>query len=171
MQTVYTVLILLLVVGGTRLLAQLLPLPLPLIQIASGAVLAWPSLGLHVALDPELFMFLFIPPLLFADGWRMPKGEFWQMRWPILTMAFALVLFTVAGGGAFIHLLIPEIPWAAAFALAAVLSPTDALAVSAIACSTMAPRIGPMIVPAPPMIATSSISTLRAEEKAMVGSR
>ena len=36
MQTVYTVLILLLVVGGTRLLAQLLPLPLPLIQIASG---------------------------------------------------------------------------------------------------------------------------------------
>lgn len=141
MQTVYTVLILLLVVGGTRLLAQLLPLPLPLIQIASGAILAWPSLGLHVALDPELFMFLFIPPLLFADGWRMPKGEFWQMRWPILTMAFALVLFTVAGGGAFIHLLIPEIPWAAAFALAAVLSPTDALAVSAIAQNRLPRRL------------------------------
>ncbi len=141
MQTVYTVLILLLVVGGTRLLAQLLPLPLPLIQSASGAVLAWPSLGLHVALDPELFMFLFIPPLLFADGWRMPKGEFWQMRWPILTMAFALVLFTVAGGGAFIHLLIPEIPWAAAFALAAVLSPTDALAVSAIAQNRLPRRL------------------------------
>ncbi|CDF82579.1 Uncharacterized Na(+)/H(+) exchanger yjcE [Pseudomonas knackmussii B13] len=133
MQTVHTVLILLLVVGGTRLLANLVPLPLPLIQIVTGAALAWPSLGLHLALDPELFMFLFIPPLLFADGWRMPKGEFWKMRWPILSLAFALVLFTVLGGGAFIHLLIPEIPWAAAFALAAVLSPTDALAVSAIA--------------------------------------
>lgn len=133
MQTVHTVLILLLVVGGTRLLVQLLPLPLPLIQIAAGALLAWPGLGLHLALDPELFMFLFIPPLLFADGWRMPKGEFWKMRWPILSLAFALVLFTVLGGGAFIHFLIPQIPWAAAFALAAVLSPTDALAVSAIA--------------------------------------
>ena len=37
MQTVYTVLTLLLVVGATRLAAQLLPLPLPLIQIAAGA--------------------------------------------------------------------------------------------------------------------------------------
>jgi len=141
MQTVYTVLILLLVVGGTRLAAQLIPLPLPLIQIAAGAALAWPSLGLHVGLDPELFMFLFIPPLLFADGWRMPKGEFWKMRWPILTLAFALVLFTVVGGGVFIHLLIPEIPWAAAFALAAVLSPTDALAVSAIAQNRLPKRL------------------------------
>ncbi|WP_152225050.1 Na+/H+ antiporter [Pseudomonas sp. SCB32] len=141
MQTVYTVLILLLTVGGTRLAAQLIPLPLPLIQIAAGAALAWPSLGLHVALDPELFMFLFIPPLLFVDGWRMPKGEFWKMRGPILALAFVLVLITVVAGGAFIHLLIPQIPWAAAFALAAVLSPTDALAVSAIAQNRLPRRL------------------------------
>ncbi|MGV8722834.1 cation:proton antiporter domain-containing protein, partial [Pseudomonas aeruginosa] len=83
MQTVYTVLTLLLVVGATRLAAQLLPLPLPLIQIAAGALLALPSLGLHIALDPELFLFLFIPPLLFVDGWRIPKREVWRMRWPI----------------------------------------------------------------------------------------
>ena len=49
-----------------------LPLRLPLVQIAAGAVLAWPTLGLHVALEPELFLFLFLPPLLFSDGWRMP---------------------------------------------------------------------------------------------------
>lgn len=131
MQTVYTVLTLLLVVGATRLAAQLLPLPLPLIQIAAGALLALPS-WLHIALDPELFLFLFIPPLLFVDGWRIPKREVWRMRWPILMMAFGLVFFTVVGAGYFIHLLIPEIPLAASFALAAVLSPTDALAVSAI---------------------------------------
>lgn len=46
-------------------------------------------------------------------------------------MAFGLVFFTVVGAGYFIHLLIPEIP-GGFFALAAVLSPTDALAVSAI---------------------------------------
>ena len=133
MQTAYTVLILLMLVGVSRLLGRLIPLPLPLVQIAAGAVLAWPTLGLHVALEPELFLFLFLPPLLFSDGWRMPKREFWRLRGPILTLAVGLVLFTVVGAGYFIHWLLPTIPLPVAFALAAVLSPTDAVAVSAIA--------------------------------------
>ena len=133
MQTAYTVLILLMLVGVSRLLGRVIPLPLPLVQIAAGAVLAWPTLGLHVALDPELFLFLFLPPLLFSDGWRIPKREFWRLRGPILTLAVGLVLFTVVGAGYFIHWLLPTIPLPVAFALAAVLSPTDAVAVSAIA--------------------------------------
>ena len=133
MQTAYTVLILLMLVGVSRLLGRVIPLPLPLVQIAAGAVLAWPTLGLHVALNPELFLFLFLPPLLFSDGWRMPKREFWRLRGPILTLAVGLVLFTVVGAGYFIHWLLPAIPLPVAFALAAVLSPTDAVAVSAIA--------------------------------------
>ncbi|WP_338526040.1 Na+/H+ antiporter [Pseudomonas batumici] len=132
MQTAYTVLILLMLVGVSRLLWRVIPLPLPLVQIAAGAVLAWPSLGLHVALDPELFLFLFLPPLLFSDGWRMPKRELWRLRGPVLTLAVGLVLFTVVGAGCFIHWLLPAIPLPVAFALAAVLSPTDAVAVSAI---------------------------------------
>ena len=132
MQTAYTVLILLMLVGVSRLLGRVIPLPLPLVQIGAGALLAWPTLGLHVALDPELFLFLFLPPLLFSDGWRMPKRELWRLRGPILTLAVGLVLFTVVGAGYFIHWLIPSIPLPVAFALAAVLSPTDAVAVSAI---------------------------------------
>ena len=132
MQTAYTVLILLMLVGVSRLIGRVIPLPLPLVQIAAGALLAWPTLGLHVALDPELFLFLFLPPLLFSDGWRMPKREFWHLRGPILTLAVGLVLFTVVGAGYFIHWLLPGVPLPVAFALAAVLSPTDAVAVSAI---------------------------------------
>jgi CPA1 family monovalent cation:H+ antiporter len=133
MQTAYTVVILLMLVGVSRLIGRVVPLPLPLVQIAAGALLAWPTLGLHVALDPELFLFLFLPPLLFSDGWRMPKREFWHLRGPILTLAVGLVLFTVVGAGYFIHWLLPGVPLPVAFALAAVLSPTDAVAVSAIA--------------------------------------
>lgn len=132
MQTAYTVLILLMLVSVSRLVGRVIPLPLPLVQIAAGALLAWPTLGLHVALDPELFLFLFLPPLLFSDGWRMPKRELWRLRGPVLTLAVGLVLFTVVGAGYFIHWLLPTIPLLVAFALAAVLSPTDAVAVSAI---------------------------------------
>ena len=132
MQTAYTVLILLMLVSVSRLVGRVIPLPLPLVQIVAGALLAWPTLGLHVALDPELFLFLFLPPLLFSDGWRMPKRELWRLRGPVLTLAVGLVLFTVVGAGYFIHWLLPTIPLPVAFALAAVLSPTDAVAVSAI---------------------------------------
>ena len=52
MQTAYTVLILLMLVSVSRLVGRVIPLPLPLVQIAAGALLAWPTLGLHVALDP-----------------------------------------------------------------------------------------------------------------------
>ncbi|MDZ5601247.1 Na+/H+ antiporter [Pseudomonas sp. RP23018S] len=134
MQSAYTVLILLTLVSLSKLLGRMIPLPvpLPLLQIAAGALLAWPTLGLHVALDPELFLFLFLPPLLFADGWRMPKRELWRLRGPVVGLAVGLVLFTVVGAGYFIHWLLPSIALPVAFALAAVLSPTDAVAVSAI---------------------------------------
>ncbi|RMX04074.1 Na+/H+ antiporter [Corticibacter populi] len=107
-------------------------IPLPLLQIALGAALAWPQTGLHIGFDPELFLLLFIPPLLFADGWRIPKREFFALYRPILMLALGLVLFTVVGLGYFVHWLVPSMPLPVAFALAAVLSPTDAVAVSAI---------------------------------------
>lgn len=133
MAVVFTVLILLFVVALTGVLVSFVRfLPVPLVQIAVGAMLAWPGAGLHIDLDPEIFFLLFIPPLLFADGWRMPKREFWHLRVPIITMALGLVLVTVVGVGWFIHWMIPSIPLAVAFALAAVLSPTDAVAVSAL---------------------------------------
>lgn len=135
MEIVFTVLILLLAVAVSGIGTRALPfkLPLPLVQIAIGAVLAWPRLGLHVSFDPEIFMMLFIPPLLFADGWRIPKREFFMARRSILLLAFGLVFMTVLAVGYFIHALAPEISLPVAFALAAVLSPTDAVALTGIA--------------------------------------
>ncbi|KVN36182.1 sodium:proton antiporter [Burkholderia pyrrocinia] len=135
MEIVFTVLILLLTVALSGAITRVLPLrlPLPLMQIAFGAILAWPAFNLHVAFDPEIFMLLFIPPLLFADGWRIPKRELYLQRRAILMLAFGLVFMTVLAVGYFAHWLIPELPLPIAFALAAVLSPTDAVALSGIA--------------------------------------
>ncbi|GHC92225.1 Na+/H+ antiporter [Pseudorhodoferax aquiterrae] len=133
MHTVETVLLVLLLGAMTGIAARYLrAIPLPLIQIALGAALSWPQQGLHIAFDPELFLLLFIPPLLFADGWRIPKREFFALYRPILRLALGLVLFTVLGLGYLIHWVIPAMPLTVAFALAAVVSPTDAVAVSAI---------------------------------------
>ena len=134
MEIVFTVLILLLAVaasGGVRVMP--VKLPLPLVQIVLGALLAWPRLGLHVTFDPEIFMMLFIPPLLFADGWRIPKREFFMARRAILLLALGLVFMTVLAVGYFVHALVPAISLPVAFALAAVLSPTDAVALTGIA--------------------------------------
>ncbi|MBF5004130.1 Na+/H+ antiporter [Diaphorobacter caeni] len=133
MHTVETVLLVLMLGALTGIVARYIrAIPLPLIQIALGAAIAWPQSGLHIAFDPELFMLLFIPPLLFADGWRIPKREFFALARPILLLALGLVVFTVFGLGYLINWMIPEIPLPVAFALAAVISPTDAVAVSAI---------------------------------------
>ncbi|CAL61549.1 putative sodium:hydrogen antiporter (CPA1 family) [Herminiimonas arsenicoxydans] len=143
MHTVTIALILLLAVLASGFFARLLPIkvPLPLVQIAVGAGLAY-GFGISVPLDPEFFFLFFIPPLLFLDGWRIPKSAFFRDVRPITTLAIGLVLFTVLGMGYFIHWMIPSVPLAAAFALAAILSPTDPVAVSAIASqSPIPPRL------------------------------
>jgi len=133
MQAVITILVLLLTILICRIIARLLPfkIPLPILQIAAGSLLS-AAAGLQVSLDPEIFFLLFIPPLLFLDGWRIPKGALFGDWRPILTLAVGLVACTVLGVGLLIDALIPAVPLAIAFALAAILSPTDPVAVSAI---------------------------------------
>lgn len=134
MEIFFTILILTLVVSISRVVTQLLPfqIPLPLMQIISGALLAWPKFGLHIDFNPELFLLLFIPPLLFSDGWKTPMREFLRHGGEIIILALVLVVITVIGIGYLIHWMIPEMPLIAALALAAVLSPTDAVALSGI---------------------------------------
>jgi CPA1 family monovalent cation:H+ antiporter len=127
------ILSLLLLVAISGMLARFIRfVPLPLLQVALGVMLAWPARGVHVGLDPELFLLVFIPPLLFLDGYLAPKREFVQYRVPIVGYAFGLVIFTVVLFGYALHWILPAVPLPVAFALAAVLSPTDAVAVSSI---------------------------------------
>ena len=92
-----------------------------------------------VELKPEILFLPFLPPLLFLDGWRIPKEGLFRDHWLILQLALGLVVFTVVGVGLFVHWMIPAMPFAVCFALASVLSPTDPVAVSAIATRTPIP--------------------------------
>jgi CPA1 family monovalent cation:H+ antiporter len=139
METTGLVLLMLLAVVLSSFLGRAWHLPLPLLQMALGAAMA--ACGLNVVvLDPALFFLLFLPPLLFLDGWRMPKDVLLREAPTILWLALGLVVFTVLGMGWFIHWLIPAMPLAVCFALGAVVSPTDPVAVSAITPQAALPR-------------------------------
>ena len=141
METIAIALFLLLAVVVSGALARMspVPVPLPLVQIALGAVIA-SVVNLGVALKPDIFFLLFLPPLLFLDGWRLSKEGLFRDKWTILELALGLVVFTVVGVGYFINWMIPAIPLAVAFALAAILSPTDPIAVSAIGARVPIPK-------------------------------
>lgn len=141
METTIIILLLLVAVVVSSIIerASPFPIPLPFAQIALGALIAW-AFDFSIVLAPEFFLLLFIAPLLFLDGWRTPKEGLLHDKWTICALAFGLVFFTVIGAGLFIYWLIPAMPLAIAFALAAVLSPTDAVAVSAIAARSPLPK-------------------------------
>jgi CPA1 family monovalent cation:H+ antiporter len=133
MESVEVVLAMLLAVVASGWVGRMLPfgVPLPLIQIAFGAVVS--GVFRHgVALEPDIFFLLFLPPLLFLDGWRIPKVGLLRDKGTIIELALGLVLFTVIGAGYLMHWLIPSLPLPVAFALAAIVAPTDPVAVSAI---------------------------------------
>jgi len=122
-------------------LVRMLPLavPLPFVQIGLGFVIA-AVFQRGVLIEPEIFFLLFLPPLLFLDGWRISKLAVLRESSSIIQLAFGLVILTVIGVGYLIHWMIPDVPLPVAFAIAAIVSPTDPVAVEAISRRVHIPR-------------------------------
>ena len=141
MGTISIILAMMAAVIVSAIIVRMLPLavPTPLVQIALGASIAMAS-GHAVRLAPDIFFLLFLPPLLFLDGWRIPKEGLLRDKGVILELALGLVVFTVLGMGFLIHWMIPAMPLSVSFALAAIVSPTDPIAVSAITARAPMPK-------------------------------
>jgi monovalent cation/hydrogen antiporter len=146
MGIIETTLGLLLAVALVGAIGKWLPVPLPILQVGTGIALSYlPTFG-SLRVPPEVFFLLFIPPLLFADAWIIPKRDLIRVLRPVLLLAIGLVLLTVVAVGYLLHGLLPEMPLAAAFALGATISPTDAVAVSAVTSRLRIPTRVVMIV-------------------------
>ena len=135
-------LVLMATVLASAVLDQLLPrVSLPLIQIACGiAVALIAGERVEIALNPELFLVLFIAPLLFNEAREADKTALWKNRRTMLSFAIGLVVAIVLGVGFVTHALVPSIPLAAAFALGAALGPTDPIAVASISQEADIPK-------------------------------
>lgn len=125
-------LLLLLILAALSVVGRRFPWPMPITYVAGGAFAVLIPGMPEIDLDPGFFFLCFVPPLLFADGWQMPLRDFLAAKRPILTLATGLVVFTTLAVGLTAHALVPELPLPMAFALGAVVSPTDAVAVGAI---------------------------------------
>ncbi len=125
-------LVLILLLAALNIVGRRLPWPLPITYVVGASLVAlWPAFP-RIALDPGFFFLCFVPPLLFSDGWLMPLRDFMAAKRPILMLATGLVVLTTVLVGLTAHWLVPGLSLAMAFALGAVVSPTDAVATAAI---------------------------------------
>lgn len=114
-------------------------IPVSLIQVAFGVIIAI-LFDFKIELDTTWFLLLFIAPLLFNDGKDFPKKELWELRGPIFENAIWLVFITTILGGFFVNWLVPTMPLGVCFALIAILSPTDPVAVQSISKRVNLPK-------------------------------
>lgn len=132
-QTEFIFLLLLLFIVGFGTLAQKLKKPYPIVLVIGGLLLSLlPGLP-RVSLDPDLIFLGMLPPLLFSAGFNTSWRDFRYNLTSILLLAFGLVAFTTLGVGLVAHWLIPGFDWRLGMVLGAVISPTDAIAATAIA--------------------------------------
>ena len=140
MESFELVLILLALIIALHALALKFRLPPSTALLVGGGALAFvPGLPAF-SLDPELALVLFLPPLLMDGAYSTALGRFRQHLPGVLSLAVGAVIFTTLIIGVVTHWLVPELPWAACFALGAIVSPPDAVAARAVLKGVTLPR-------------------------------
>ena len=131
---------LLVAVAGLSALARRLAVPYPIVLVLGGGVAGFvPGLP-EVTLDPEVVLVVFLPPLLHASSIYADFNHLRASLRPLTLSAVGLVLATMGAVAWAAQALIPGLPWAAAFVLGAIVSPTDPLAAATIMRRLDAPR-------------------------------
>src|ERR687885_690401 len=131
---------LLVAVAGLSTLARFLSVPYPIVLVVGGALLGFiPGLP-EVALDPEVVLVVFLPPLLYGSSIYANFGDLRANLRALTLSTVGLVLATVCAVAWAAHALVPGLPWEAAFVLGAIVSPTDPLAAATIMRRLDAPR-------------------------------
>jgi Na+/H+ antiporter len=130
---------LLIVVAGLAVIAKRIALPYPVLLVVSGLALGFiPGLP-SVKLNPEVVFFFLLPPLLYPAALFTSWRDFRADLRPILLLAVGLVLATTVIVAVVAHAF-GALPWSAAFALGAIVSPPDAVAATAITSRLNVPR-------------------------------
>jgi monovalent cation/hydrogen antiporter len=127
-------------VAGLGALSRAVGVPYPIALVLGGLVLGLvPGLP-RVELQPELVLVIFLPPLLYSSAFFASLRDMRRDLRSISLLAIGLVLATAVVVAVVAHALIGGLSWAAAFALGAIVSPTDPVAATTILRRLGAPR-------------------------------
>jgi monovalent cation/hydrogen antiporter len=122
-------------------LARRLGVPYPTLFLVGGVGLAFvPGLS-RIQLEPDLVLLVFLPPLLFTAAVETPSRDLARNVAPLARLSIGLVIFTIVAVAAVAHAAIPDLGWAAAFVMGAIVAPTDAIAATSVFRRLGAPRI------------------------------
>src|SRR4051812_686521 len=140
MELLEVILLLLLCSVALGWLARRLRFPYPIALVLGGGALGFVP-GLPAApFDPEAILVLVLPPILYQAALLTSWRDFKANMRPIGLLAIGLVIVTTLALGLTVKLLVPDLPWAAAFAFGAIVSPPDAVAATAILSRLNIPR-------------------------------
>src|SRR5215211_5092128 len=120
--------------------ARVLNIPYPIFLVIGGLALGLIPGIRPIELEPELVLLIFLPPLLYSASFFTGLRELRQSIRPISLLSIGLVLATALAVALVAHELIEGMSWPAAFALGAIVSPTDPVAATAIAGRIGVPR-------------------------------
>ncbi len=130
---VFEIVIALLLIGaGLAAAARRIGAPYPALLALAGAALALAPGVPAVILDPELALALFVAPVLLDAAFDASPRDLKENWRPVAGLALVAVVATVAGVAVTVRWLVPEMPWAAAIALGAIVAPPDAAAATAV---------------------------------------
>jgi NhaP-type Na+/H+ or K+/H+ antiporter len=116
---------LLVVVFVLSALAQYFLMPAAILLLLGGLLLSFFPGLLSIDLNPDLVLFLFLPPLIYAAAWQSSWREFRVALQPILLLAIGLVLVTTTMIAVVAHSVV-GLPWSVALVLGVIVSPMDA---------------------------------------------
>jgi Na+/H+ antiporter len=133
-------LFLLVTVAVLTALARVLRVPYPILLVIGGSLVGFAPGVPDVQLEPDLVLLIFLPPLLFNAAYFSSVRDLRMYARAITLTSIGLVLITMCSVALVAHAAIDGLPWAAAFALGAIVSPTDPLAAVAITRRLGVPR-------------------------------
>ena len=115
-------------------------LPYPIALVIGGGALGFIPKLPELEFDPQFLLVLVLPPILYQAALLTSWRDFKANLRPIGLLAIGLVIVTTLVVGAALKFLVPDIPWAVAFAFGAIVSPPDAVAATAILSKLNMPR-------------------------------